>query len=52
MMDLPYLNETFEVKPEPFVPETGTLTMPVNVFNYVFHLFFIYLLKIRIIYYI
>ncbi len=45
MMDLPYLNETFEVKPEPFVPETGTLTMPVNVFNDVFHLFFIYLLN-------
>ncbi len=52
MMDLPYLNETFEVKPEPFVPETGTLTMPVNVFNDVFYLFFIYLLRIRIIYYI
>ncbi len=50
MVDLPYLHEPFEVKPEPFVPETGKLTMSVNVFNYVFHMFFVYLLKIRIIY--
>lgn len=28
-MDLPYLHETFEVKPEPFVTETGKLILPI-----------------------
>lgn len=33
MVDLPYLHEPFEVKHEPFVTETGKLTVP-NVLLY------------------
>lgn len=29
MVDLPYLHEPFEVKPEPFVTETGKLILPI-----------------------